>query len=143
MSENELQERLFRFAVDVIKILRLLEGGNDLKIISNQLGKASTSSGANYEEAQAAVSRADFGNKVGISLKEMRESNYWLRILKELYPKNSEIERLLKESSELKNILGTISHKVSPRTLNFLLSPFSFRLLIILPPGTNCYSIKY
>ena len=116
MGENDLQERLFKFAVDVIKMLRSLKGGNDLRIISNQLGKAATSSGANYEEAQAAVSRADFGYKVGISLKEMRESNYWLRILKELYPTNLEIERLVKESFELKNILGTISFKVSPRT---------------------------
>lgn len=116
MGENELQERLFKFAVDVIKMLRSLKGGNDLRIISNQLGKSATSVGANYEEAQAAVSRADFGFKVGISLKEMRESNYWLRILKELYPANLEIERLVKESSELKNILGSISFKVSPRT---------------------------
>lgn len=115
MGENDLQERLFKFAVDVIKMLRSLKGGNDLRIISNQLGKAATSSGANYEEAQAAVSRADFGFKVGISLKEMRESNYWLRILKELYPENAEIIRLTKESFELKNILGSISHKVSPR----------------------------
>jgi len=59
MDENELQKRLFKFAVDVIKLLRSLKGGNDLKIISNQLGKASTSSGANYEEAQGAVSRAE------------------------------------------------------------------------------------
>jgi len=116
MGENELQERLFRFAVDTIRMLRTLEGSNDQKIISYQLGKAATSSGANYEEAQAAVSRADFGNKVGISLKEMRESNYWLRILKDLYHKNSEIERLVLESSELKKILGSISYKVSPRT---------------------------
>ena len=116
MDKNELQDRLFKFAVDVIKMLRTLKGGNDLKIISNQLGKAATSSGANYEEAQAAVSRADFGYKVGISLKEMRESNYWLRILKELFPSNKEIIRLTTESFELKNILGSISIKVSPRT---------------------------
>jgi hypothetical protein len=45
----------------------------------------------------------------------MRESNYWLRILQELYPNNSEIERLLKETIELKNILGSIHSKVSPR----------------------------
>jgi len=61
------------------------------------------------------VSRADFGNKIGISLKEMRESNYWLEILKELFPSDSEIERLTTESQELKNILGSISNKVSPR----------------------------
>ena len=116
MDENELSKRLFKFAVDVIKMLKTLKDGNEIKIISNQLGKAATSSGANYEEAQAAVSRADFGNKVGISLKEMRESNYWIRILKDLIPSNKEIIRLANESYELKSILGSISHKVSPRT---------------------------
>lgn len=115
MDSNDLQERLFVFAVDVIRMLKEQKGGNEIKIISNQLGKSATSSGANYEEAQGAVSRADFGNKVGISLKEMRESNYWLRILKELYPENQEISKLVKESFELKNILGSISSKVSPR----------------------------
>jgi four helix bundle protein len=115
MDENELQKRLFKFAVDVLKLLRRLTGGVDLKIISYQLGKAATSSGANYEEAQAAVSRTDFGYKVSISLKEMRESNYWLRILYELFSDDTEIDRLVKESSELKNILGSITKKVTPR----------------------------
>ena len=116
MDKNELSERLFKFAVEVIRMLRSLKGGNELKIISNQLGKAATSSGANYEEAQGAVSKPDFSNKIAISLKEMRESNYWLRILKELYVNNTEINRLTRESLELKKILGSISHKVSPRT---------------------------
>ena len=62
MDENDLQKRLFKFAVDVLKLLRRLKGGY-------QLGRAATSSGANYEEAQAAVSRTDFGYKVSISLK--------------------------------------------------------------------------
>lgn len=115
MDENDLSKRLFRFSVDVIKMLKSLEGGNEIRIISNQLGKAATSSGANYEEAQGAVSKADFANKVGISLKEMRESNYWLRILKELFPSSKEIVRLATESFELKNILGSISYKVNPR----------------------------
>lgn len=116
MDENELQKRLFKFAVDVLKLLRKLKGGIELKIISYQLGKAATSSGANYEEAQAAVSRTDLGFKVSISLKEMRESNYWLRILHELYPDDSETIRLVKESFELKNILGSINKKVTPRS---------------------------
>jgi hypothetical protein len=46
----------------------------------------------------------------------MRESNYWLRILHELYSDDSEIDRLIKESSELKNILGSITKKVTPRS---------------------------
>ncbi|MEW6652573.1 MAG: four helix bundle protein [Bacteroidota bacterium] len=51
-------------------------------MISNQLIKSSTSSGANYEEAQGAISKPVFFNKINISLKEMRETNYWLRIIK-------------------------------------------------------------
>jgi|ERR1035437_4574386 four helix bundle protein len=116
MDDNELQKRLFKFAVDVLKLLRRLTGGIDLKIISYQLGKSATSSGANYEEAQAAVSRSDFGFKVNISLKEMRESNYWLRILHEQYTDDAEIKRLKIESFELKCILGSITKKVSPRS---------------------------
>jgi four helix bundle protein len=81
-----------------------------MNVIKFQLTKSATSCGANYEEAQAACSRADFLNKVRISLKEMRESNYWLRILSDLELKNNkEIQSLVNESVELKNILGTIS----------------------------------
>jgi len=58
-----------------------------------------------------ASSRADFKNKVRISLREARESNYWLRILKELEISSPELDRLLQESKEIKNILGTILNK--------------------------------
>jgi four helix bundle protein len=113
MEDNDLQKRLFQFAVEVIKFLRTMGGGNELKIISNQLGKSATSAGANYEEAQAAVSRADFGFKIGISLKEMRESNYWLRIIKRTVKEIdvSELDYLIQESAELKKILGSIVQK--------------------------------
>lgn len=135
MEENELSRRLFRFAVDVIKMLQSLHGGEELRIIRSQLIKASSSSGANYEESQAAVSRADFANKVGISLKEMRESNYWLRILKATIKVNDDVIRLEQESLELKLILGSICNKVSSRQKfnfqilkNIFLFPFSFFL---------------
>ena len=113
MKENDLSKRLFKFSVDSIKLLRTLKGGNEIKIISNQLGKSATSSGANYEESQAAISRADFKNKVSISLKEMRESNYWLRIFNTLEVGDKKIVGyLVKESLELKNILGSITSKI-------------------------------
>ena len=86
MKEHDLGERLFRFAVDVLKMLGKLKGAKEMDVIKYQLSKYATSSGANYEESQAAVSKADFTNKIGISLKEMRESNYWLRIVKKLFP---------------------------------------------------------
>ncbi|UGS24918.1 four helix bundle protein [Flavobacterium channae] len=65
--------------------------------------------GANYEESQAGSSKADFTNKVKIALREARETNYWLRVLKELNENSDEsLEMLIKESQELKNILGAI-----------------------------------
>jgi four helix bundle protein len=108
MRENDLKERLFRFAVDVLKMLGTLKGGKETDVIVYQLSKSSTSSGANYEESQAAVSKADFINKVGISLKEMRESNYWLRIIKARFPDTGNIDYLTGESEELGKILASI-----------------------------------
>jgi len=78
------------------------------------LAKSSTSSGANYEEAQGGSSKADFNNKVRISLREMRESNYWLRLIKSILDKPillNDLEYLLDESNQLKNILGSIGTK--------------------------------
>jgi len=117
MKINELAERLFLFAVSVIKFIKKNENTPEFKIIKYQLTKAATSSGANYEESQAGSSTADFSNKVKISLKEMRESNYWLRLIKysELCLENhkDELENLIAESEELKKILGAIVVKIN------------------------------
>jgi len=81
-KKNDLCERLFEFAVAVIEFLKTLPYSPENKTIRTQLSKSACSSGANYEEAQSGSSKADFTNKVRISLREMRESNYWLRIIK-------------------------------------------------------------
>jgi four helix bundle protein len=111
--EPELNGRLFRFSVEVIKLLKTLDNTPEIKVIKYQLAKSATSAGANYEEAQAASSKPDFTNKVKIALKEMRESNYWLRILKEVLPTNDKLDNCLNESIELKKILGAICTKAS------------------------------
>lgn len=92
-----------------MKYLRKLEVNPENNLVRFQLGKSCTSIGANYEESQAGSSKADFINKVKISLREARESNYWLRILKELIEnKDIQLEILIQESKEIKNILGAI-----------------------------------
>ena len=111
MKKQDLCERLFQFSVRVIKYLRNLPRNTEYKVVRYQLVKCSTSSGANYEEAQAGSSRADFVNKIRITLREMRESNYWLRILNDILPDKysiDELKYLLQESKELMNILGSI-----------------------------------
>ena len=113
-NKNELEKRLFDFAVRTIHFLRNLPNTQEYSVIKNQLIKSSTSSGANYEESQAGSSRPDFCNKVRISLREMRESNYWLRLIQAISDNKINKEELLwliQESHELKLILGSISQK--------------------------------
>ena len=111
--KNDLCERLFEFAVRVIEFLKTLPYTPENKTIRSQLSKSACSSGANYEESQSGSSKPDFSNKVRISLREMRESNFWLRIVKRTVPEvnPAEIDYLIKESSELKKILGSIDQK--------------------------------
>ncbi len=111
---NDLSKRLFRFSVRVLKLTKQFPNIPEFNIIRYQLAKSASSSGANYEEAQAATSRADFHNKVKISLRETCEANFWLRQLSEIIDNEldlKEIVSLIKESDELKNILGTIALK--------------------------------
>lgn len=57
MGKNDLSERLFDFGVNVIEMLSKIKFSEISKVIINQLTKSSTSSGANYEGAQAASSK--------------------------------------------------------------------------------------
>jgi len=104
---------LFEFAVKVIEFLKTLPYSPENKTIRTQLSKSACSSGANYEESQSGSSKRDFTNKVRISLREMRESDYWLRIIKRTVTEvnNEQLDFLIKESGELKKILGSIVQK--------------------------------
>ena len=72
MKPNDLLDRTFNFGVDVLKLIRTLPKDSEYNIIRYQLGKSATSVGANYEEYKAGSSKADFKNKVRISLREAR-----------------------------------------------------------------------
>ncbi len=116
---NNLQVRLFNFAVNIIQLVRILPKGNEFDVIRWQILKSSSSCGANYAEAQSAVSKADFSNKIGIALKEIRESNYWISLTIATTENNQDWIKLENESFELMNILGTIFTKTSkPREFN-------------------------
>jgi len=111
---EELLKRTFEFGIRVLTLLNKLPKLKVNDIITYQLGKSSTSIGANYEEAQAAESKVDFIHKVSIVLKETRESNYWLRVLSRIISEKSfstDISELVKESFELKQIFSSIKIK--------------------------------
>jgi len=111
--KNDLCERLLKFAVDVIIYLRTVKNTVETMDMKRQLVKSSTSSGANYEESKGSPTKPDVKTKIGISLKEMRESHYFLKIFYQLQQGDvNQCEYLVKESSELKLILASIINKL-------------------------------
>ena len=112
-KNKDLNKRAFDFAVKVIQFLKSIKYSKENDVVKYQLAKASTSIGANYEEAQGACSRNDFKYKIGICFRESKESNYWLRIIKaaQIF-NNKELDCLIQESSELKNIFASLLSKL-------------------------------
>ena len=80
MTPDELSERLIDFAARVGKVVDVLPETRMGRHIAGQLVRCGTSPAPNYEEARAAESRADFIHKLGICLKELRESR-WIRLI--------------------------------------------------------------
>lgn len=108
-GRNNLSERLLNFAANIIKLAIRLNKTAIGRHIGGQLVHSGTSTGANYEEACGAESRADFVHKLQIVLKELRESIYWLRLIRKavLIPEtDQQLSSLLQEGKELSNIIG-------------------------------------
>jgi len=102
----DLEERLIDFAVRIINIVEALPNTRAGNHIANQLVRCGTSPGPNYGEAQSAESRRDFIHKIKISLKELRETKIWLKVIqrKHLIKNGQEISDLLRECDELISI---------------------------------------
>ena len=123
--DRDLEERTFKFAVAIIKFLWKLPRAKEIDAIKYQLSKSGTSIGANYEEAQGAFSKSDFKYKIGICFRESRETNYWLRLIKEAnIVSGGDLESLIAESGELKRIFGTIAPGARLRTGDARRGPF-------------------
>jgi four helix bundle protein len=102
---SDIAARLIYLAAEVIRLVRTLPKDVTGRHIAEQLVRAATSGGANYEEARAAESRADFIHKVGVAAKELRETAYWLRLVDEAALTTTPLKPLISESLQLVSIL--------------------------------------
>lgn len=108
----DLEERTLNFSKDLLQFCSKLQKNPINNPIIDQVVRSGTSVGANYREANDAIGKKDFIMRIKIARKEAKETIYWLDLL--LASNNlhkEEIERLLKESIELKNILSAIINK--------------------------------
>lgn len=98
----DLEDRLIAFAISILNLRENLPNTYACNHLGNQLIRSGTSPALNYGEVQAAESKKDFIHKMKVCLKELRESNICLKILKLKYVKDQhEYNSILKESREL------------------------------------------
>ena len=113
MTEKELfiekmKKRTKSFAVDVIRFCDSLKVNKASSVITFQLVKSATSTGANYRAACKARSKNEFFSKICIVVEEADESEYWLEVIKEASLSNEKVilERLLTEVNEIVRIMS-------------------------------------
>jgi four helix bundle protein len=80
---DKLEQRLIDFAVRVIKLSARLPRTPAGKHIAGQILRSGTSPAPNYGEARGGESHADFVHKLSVVLKELNETQIWLRIVKQ------------------------------------------------------------
>ncbi|MGH9312909.1 MAG: four helix bundle protein [Vicinamibacterales bacterium] len=82
MPPFDIRQRAFEFACAIVKLyLYLVQETKTPRRIADQLLGSGTAAGSNLEEAKAAHSHPDFVARISISLKESRETHYWLRLI--------------------------------------------------------------
>jgi four helix bundle protein len=109
----DLEERTFKFAKAVIGFSRILPKSIPNAELVKQLVRSSGSVGANYIEANEALSKKDFTLRVKICRKEAKESRYWLMLIEADGEETDKRKNLLiNEATELMKIFGSIIEKV-------------------------------
>ena len=106
-KQNIIQLKSFEFSIEIVKLYSFLRNNKEFTI-STQLLKSGTSIGANIEEAIGSFSKKDFTAKMGIALKEARETKYWLRLLDKSQLVNFDYSFYLQKIEDIVNILTRI-----------------------------------
>jgi four helix bundle protein len=110
MTQNIVLEKSCQFALNIISFGYEFQKINKEYILSKQVIRSGTSLGANIQEAQGAISKPDFINKMHISLKESNETLYWLKLISmsDFKVKTMQLDVLISECVEINHILTAI-----------------------------------
>ena len=106
-KENVIVSKSFEFSLEIIELYKFLKNNNEF-VLSKQVLRSGTSIGANVEEAVGGFSKKDFTAKMGIALKEARETRYWLKLLDKSQIVKCELSTQMKMAEELVSILTAI-----------------------------------
>ena len=113
----ELRDRLFEYACAIVRLVQDLHKIDDVaRSLGDQVLRAGNSAGANYEEADDGTSGADTRAKRRISLRELKETLFRLRVLRATGYLTSEHDPVIQETLELKRIMASLVRKPAPKT---------------------------
>lgn len=108
MSENIIETKSYKFAIDIVNVYKELQSKNEF-VLSKQLLRSGTSIGANVMEGLRGNSRKDFLFKMNIALKEANETEYWIRLLIDTgYLHKNNNYKLISDCKEICRILNSI-----------------------------------
>src|SRR5438876_11888495 len=108
MTSYDLEDRLIRFGSATCRLGERFPRTPLGQHVAIQLTRSSTSTFANYGEVQSAESRRDFIHKLGICLKELRETRTWLKFMREMdLASEQSLAPVMRECDELLAILAT------------------------------------
>lgn len=108
-KENIIVKKSYSFALAIVKVYKCLINDRKEFVLSKQMLRSGTSIGANIHEAIASESKKDFVHKLGIAVKEVRETSYWLNLLKDSeYINGEQFKNLYSDCEELLRILNSI-----------------------------------
>lgn len=111
-SKYDLEERTTAFGVAIVIFCRSLKLDPVNSRIISQLVASAGSVGANYREANDSLGKKDFAVRLKTSRKEAKEAIHWLQMLEAAHPDQSaNIQDLIRECTELRNILSAIISK--------------------------------
>jgi len=107
-NQNIIVAKSYAFALKIIDLYKFLVDKKEY-VMSKQLLRSGTSIGANVHEAVSSESKRDFIHKLGIAVKETRETSYWLKLLKDsLFITVDKYSELIEDCNELTRILNSI-----------------------------------
>lgn len=109
MQTNQTYEKSLDFAVRIVGLYQHLTTTRSEYVMSKQILRSGTSIGANISESMSAESTADFIHKLSISLKETRETIFWLTLLyRSQYLSDCQFQSMYDDCIQLKKILSSI-----------------------------------